>query len=286
MSIFREDLEVSFANLAQDLAKRGKSRYLEQFRNSPVMQQIVDAISFETQTAYDEILSVLKGRTLGTGEEGYAEGVQLDKIGYLVGQARIVANSKPVDYFTPFMQEHDEGQEQFAADVAKAWSKNGRLFEEAQLQDGMYRKLIFAKIFKNQERGCSLPDVRLAGSYIYGHLLTLVKIGAQHYLLGFLSTSSEEGQPSVDADSLQAIYLVRVAWNNTQVDNFYALPIPPSVLLDTNDIIIFPKEQTEDPEQEIPNAFIPDTQQGLVGLADLTPDYPKLAIKINIGGIL
>lgn len=285
MSIFKENLEVSFQRLAQDLTKRGKSRYLEQFRNSSVMQQIVEAISFETQAAYDEVLKVLKGRTLGTGEDGYAEGVQLDKIGYLVGQARIVANSKPVDYFTPYMEDHDTDKEQFAPDVAKAWSKNGRLFEEAQLEDDTYYRLIVAKIFKNHTRGASLPDVRLAGSYIYGHLLTLVKMGTQHYCLGFLSTSSQEGAPSVDEDSLQAIYLVRVAWNNTQVDNFYALPVPPSVFLDTNDVIIFPREPAMEPD-EYPNAFIPDTQQGIVGIASITPDYPKLAIKINIGGIL
>ena len=101
MSILSENLEVSFEGLEQNLTQRGKSRYLEQFRDSSFMQQLVENITQETQELYDEILKVLKGRTLGTGEEGYATGVQLDKIGYLVGQSRVIANSKPVDYFTP-----------------------------------------------------------------------------------------------------------------------------------------------------------------------------------------
>jgi len=289
MSIFKEEnLEVSFEALAQDLAERGKSRYLEQFRNSPVLQQIVDAISFETQDVYDQILKVLKGRTLGTGEDGYAEGVQLSKIGYLVGQKRVVANSKLVDYFTPFIDGIRE--DKFAVDVAQVWVRNGRLFEEAELTDGMYYRLILAKIFKNQTRGASLPDVRLAGSYIYGHLVTLVKTGLQQYRMGFLATSNVDGQPSVDEDSLDALYLVRVSWNDTRVDNYYALPVPSSVLLDTENILIFPKEDGEE-GQEIPNAFIPDTPQGITGFAVRgreydTPDFPKVAIKINIGGIL
>lgn len=275
MSIFRDDLQVSFENLAQDLAKRGKSRYLEQFRNSPVMQQIVDAISFETQDVYDKTLEVLKGRTLGTGEEGYAEGVQLEKIGYLVGQARVVSNSKPIDFFTPFID--GIGEDKFAPDVAQVWVKNGRLFEEEELEDDIYYRLILAKIFKNHVRGASLPDVRLTASYIYGHLTTLVKTGLQQYQLGFLSTTNVEGEPSVDEDSLNALYLVRVAWSDTRVDDFYALPIPPTVLLDIDNIIIFPKA---DGQEEIPSAFIPD-----IDPAGKT-DFSKVAIKVNIGGIL
>ena len=275
MSIFKDNLDVSFVELAQDLAKRGKSRYLEQFRNSPVLQQIVDAISFETQAAYDETLDVLKGRTLGDGSDGYAEGVQLDKIGYLIGQARVVANSKPIDFFTPFID--GLGDDEFATDVAKVWVKNGRLFEEEQLLDDMYYRLILAKIFKNHIRGASLPDVRLAGSYIYGHLVTLVKTGLQHYQIGFLSTSNVDGEPSVDQSSLNALYLVRVAWSDTRVDDYYALPVPPTVLIDTDNIFIFPKA---DGTGEVPDAFIPD-----IDPAGKT-DFSKVAIKINIGGIL
>ena len=275
MSIFKDNLDVSFAELAQDLAKRGKSRYLEQFLNSPVLQQIVDAISFETQTAYDAGLNVLKGRTLGTGEDGYAEGVQLDKIGYLIGQARVVANSKPIDFFTPFID--GLGDDKFATDVAQVWVKNGRLFEEEQLLDDMYYRLILAKIFKNHIRGASLPDVRLAGSYIYGYLVTLVKTGLQHYQIGFLSTSNVDGEPSVDESSLNAMYLVRVAWNDTRVDDYYALPVPPTVLIDTDNIFIFPKA---DGTGEVPDAFIPD-----IDPAGKT-DFSKVAIKVNIGGIL
>lgn len=269
MSILTENLEVSFEGLVQDLAQRGKSRYLEQFRESPLMQQLVENISQETQELYDEILKVLKGRTIGTGEEGYAEGVQLDKIGYLVGQDRVVANSKLIDYYSP------DKIEEFVIDKAKVWTKNGRLFEAAFLSDKAYRILILSKIYKNHCKGASLPQVRLAGINIYGHLLTLVKMGLQHYLLGFLSTGSEPGESSIDSDSLEAIYFLRVAWNNTNVDDFYALPIPSTVFLDTNYIFIFPK----DSETDLPNAFIPD-----IDPAGKT-DYSLVAIKINIGGI-
>lgn len=270
MSILTDNLEVSFQALEQDLTKRGKSRYLQQFRESSVMQQIVEQISLETQELYDEIINTLRGRTIHE-----AVGVQLDKLGYLVGQSRVVSNSKLEDYFTPFLATTQD-KEEFAVDVAPAWVRNGRLFGDAELPDSLYKKLILAKIYKNQIRAASLPQVRLVGVNIYGHLLTLIKTGLQEYSLGFLSVSSQPGESAVDENSLAAIYLLRATWSTTDVDNFYALPIPSVVLLDTDNIIIFPK----DSETELANAFTPDTDPN--GKTDMA----LVAIKINIGGIL
>ena len=73
------------------------------------------------------------------------------------------------------------------------------------------------------------------------------------------------------------MYLVRVSWNDTRVDDYYALPVPPTVLIDTDNILIFPKA---DGTGEVPDAFIPD-----IDPAGKT-DFSKVAIKVNIGGIL
>lgn len=269
MSTFEDvipDLEVSFENLTQDLAKRGKSRYLEQFRNSKIMQDIVDKISLETQELYDAVLGVLEGRTLKK-----AEGVQLDRIGYLVGQPRSATNAKLVDYFTPFLNEDEETLEKFAVDEAKVWVKNGRLFEDAALEDADYKKLILSKIYKNHEKGASLPHVRLMGSYIAGVLITLVKTGLQSYQIGVLSKSSTDGQPALE-EPYTFLYILRAKWSDTRVDNYYALPIPSTVLLE-NDMIIFPQDS-----EGKPTAFAPDMEYG-------KPDYAKAAISLNIGGL-
>lgn len=85
--IFSNSLEVSFDRLKQDLKKRGRSRLLWQFRNSPVINQVVDRLSEQFQDTYDATFSILEGRTIAK-----AAGVSLDILGSLVGQEREFSN--------------------------------------------------------------------------------------------------------------------------------------------------------------------------------------------------
>ncbi len=63
---------------------RGRRRLLWQFRNSCVLNQVLEAISLETQELIDACCLILTKRLLSD-----AEGVQLETIGELVGELKL-----------------------------------------------------------------------------------------------------------------------------------------------------------------------------------------------------
>lgn len=149
MSIFdTTNLDVSFDKYIQSLITRGRSRLLEEFKNSAVVDQIVQVISTETQELYDAILGVLNGRTLGD-----AEGVQLDAIGLLIGQERISVEGALKTWFST--DDPDQG-----TDSVVLWMDGVSLYESTVVNDVQYKSLILAKIFKNHVQGASIPELR------------------------------------------------------------------------------------------------------------------------------
>lgn len=215
-------LAVSFDRLKQDLAERGLSRLLWQFRRSPVITQVVKKLCEEFQKTYDDEIEVLQGRTLAE-----AEGVNLDIIGSLVGQPRQMKN--------------------------------------IQTNDDNYRRFIFAKILKNHTHSGSLIEVRYFAQFISGIPISFVKIGIQSYR--FIVQYGFNEDPEV----LNAIRLLVYFWKNTEIDNFYLAPVPATVFIDTDIIIVTP----DDPDM---NWFGPDLQ-------DRRVDYAKVAVDANIGGL-
>jgi len=72
-----------FIKFEQDLLTRGRGRLLFEFKNSPVLDQLLQALSIENQELYDAIIDTMNLRTLDN-----ATGVQLDVLGDIVGQYR------------------------------------------------------------------------------------------------------------------------------------------------------------------------------------------------------
>lgn len=142
------NLNISFEKYDQSLLERGRRRLLQQFRSAVVIDQLIQAMSTETQQLYDAITLVLKERTLAE-----AEGVQLDVIGRLVGQERINIDGALKRWFTP-------DDLSLTQDNTAPWMEGASLYETTVVNDIEYRTLIFAKIFKNHVQGASIPELR------------------------------------------------------------------------------------------------------------------------------
>lgn len=125
---------------APNAEARMRGRALRQFVSSPVFQQILVALAVEVQTVLDAIKDLLSGRTLSN-----AEGVQLDVIGRIVGQGRVIPyyTINDIDWFTP-----DETG--FDLDTAVVWVTNGLDGSDHTMSDAEYRDMIEAKIYRNQ----------------------------------------------------------------------------------------------------------------------------------------
>ena len=268
---FDRDLEVSFERLKQDLSARGKSRYLYQFKNSPVLNDIVDKMSvyFDSdeskdiviglQDCYDNAIKVLEGRTIfGASKDSELHpdinNVNLDVLGYIVGQTRSAASLESLPWFTP-------DSDTLIVDEIPVWCQNASRSAQGNLVDSSYKNLILAKIFKNQCTAGSTVDNEYAGRYIAQGIVSFAKIGLQHYRLVL----------SEDVSYDDAI-LITTKVIGTYVSNYYLLPIPATVLIDETTVFLAPMEGEES------RIFTPDQELG-------RPDYAKWAISIDmIGG--
>jgi hypothetical protein len=158
------DLNVDFSAYRQELLARFRSRLLYQFKNSPVLDQFIQAIALEAEETYIALLDCLEKRTLAT-----AEGVQLDGIGELVGQYRLNINGATKVWFTPDVNKLDE------IDV---WCDPASLYEDTVANDIEYRRLILSKIFRNHVTSCSIPELRYFIRLLTNENVSFLKMGS------------------------------------------------------------------------------------------------------------
>lgn len=136
-------IEFDEAYVESDMAQRT----LFQFRSSALFQEVLAAFAKELQELQDAIRGVQESRTIlgATGE-------QLDMIGRIVGQRRVLADFADVPWFTP--------DSSFLLDSSPIWTIGAVTTADVAEQDGQYRKLILAKIFRNFARYCSIPEIQ------------------------------------------------------------------------------------------------------------------------------
>lgn len=241
------DLNIDFSLLEQDLIKRAKSRLLYQFKNSEVLNSLIQEYVTEIQDVYDAGKDCLDGRTITK-----AVGVNLDVIGDIVGQSRILKDSQYISFFTP-----DASLK--GADQAPAWVENAPTTGVRQVDDSAYRRYIFGKIFKNHTRYGSIIEARAAGSLCSGKKISFQKVGVAEYMLAVPN----------DLDINSILTLVS-SLSNTQIDSTYFLPIPASVLLHKEDLLVV---ITDENGNGI--SFRPDNEDGRA-------DYGRATIVANI----
>lgn len=146
------DLDIDFSQYKVEQLVRSRSRMLWEFGNSPVLDQLVQAISFEIQDLHDANFNTIEQRSLAK-----AAGVQLDTIGRIVGQERVLFNASIKVWFGT-----DANNAEIAnpdSIFANAFVEGADLTGDLPADDTQYRALIIAKIFKNHVQGGALPAV-------------------------------------------------------------------------------------------------------------------------------
>jgi hypothetical protein len=166
---------IDFSQYDIDLVERAETRRLSQFSESCVISGVLTAETNQGVDALQAVLGVLSGRTIAQ-----AAGVQLDIIGRLVGQDRVLVNQDIYPYFTPDATDPD-----YAQDIAPAWTTNGALAGDLPANDAQYRSLIIAKIFKNHVKFSSIPEVLQFVRLVYGINISIIKQGNADICLVF-----------------------------------------------------------------------------------------------------
>jgi len=164
------NLEIDFSQYKVEQLSRSRSRMLWEFGNSPVLDQLVQAISFEIQDLHDANFDTIEQRSLAK-----AAGVQLDTIGRIVGQERVLFNAAIKVWFGT-----DANNAEIANPdslFANAFVEGADLTGDLVADDTQYRALIIAKIFKNHVQGGSLPAVVYFIQLLLGIHVSFQKLG-------------------------------------------------------------------------------------------------------------
>lgn len=179
----------------QDLIERAASRPLVQFRQAEVFNCLLAALNSQTQELQEAAESVILDRSPLD-----AIGEQLNALGRIVGQDRIVFDYSLIEYFAP----DTLGQ---SIDAAPVWVETAPISENLIVDDTWYRQLIEAKIFRNFAKFGSINENKEVANLALGIHINFVLTGpmqvsiilpyntptyAINFLTSFITTSSAD----------------------------------------------------------------------------------------------
>jgi hypothetical protein len=120
---------------------------ISQFQERPVIRAILNALGEELDLIVQAAGALMTERWIDTGE-----GAQLDGIGRIVGRDRTIPNAIYLPFFGFYGQPNAGGfSEAPFRDSGVAWQSS------TILDDGSYRKVLWAKVFKNTSH-CTFED--------------------------------------------------------------------------------------------------------------------------------
>lgn len=155
--------DVEFTN--PDLQSRAAGRLLWQFRRSPLLLAILYGLVSEIQVLMDACIEVQQMRI-----PFRARGENLNAIGRIVGQNRILLDYSELPWFTP-------DKDGYAVDQALVWVTGAPLYENGVANDTLYRMLIQAKVYRNFCRYGSIPEIQEAVSEAFGVAISMQRAG-------------------------------------------------------------------------------------------------------------
>lgn len=221
----------------QDVVERMRSRLLMQFQKSLVLTNILDAFGIEV----DELL-VANKEVVVERSPLQAIGVQLDGLGRIAGQPRILIDYAIIPYFTS-----DDAL--MSVDRTGAWVENAPTSERGLVDDSIYRLLIEAKIFRNFTKYGSVSENQKFIELAFNTPVSFILIGPMTVLIIVPETVS-----------LFILNFLTSFDDTMSVDRASSMPYPPTLKI--SGIFFIP---------EIP--FTPDT--------DRTVDVAKVAVQWN-----
>ncbi len=188
----------------RDLFELASGRRLPQFVNGEVRCGILNAEVRQTQDLFDALFALLEGRTVAG-----ARAAQLDVIGRIVGQPRILLNQAVIAWFTP---DTIAG----TPDTTPAWCFGAPVFGDLPANDEQFSQLIAAKIFKNHTIHGSIPEVLQFVKLVYDINISIRKYGQGDIAL------------IVPTNTPLNVVTTLVSFSTTvRTDNAYFLPLSP-----------------------------------------------------------
>lgn len=138
---------VSIVQTEVDLPERAVSRLLLQFRKSPLLIDLLQALISEIialQTAFVDVVNK-RGPADAAGEN-------LNVIGRIVGQGREIFDYADLPWFTSDLQG-------YSVDEAPSWVAGAYVNGVYYADDTWFKKLIFARVARNFVRYGSVPEI-------------------------------------------------------------------------------------------------------------------------------
>lgn len=137
------DIKELLSPYEYDAGRDMHNHLISQFQERPVIKAILEALGEELNIIRQAASDLRLKRWIDTGE-----GVQLDGIGEIVGKDRVIANAVYLPFFGFYGQPNTMGfGEAHFRDSGQAWQKS------TVLDDYSYRKVLWAKVFKNTSFG-------------------------------------------------------------------------------------------------------------------------------------
>lgn len=211
-----------------------RSRYTAQFEDQPIFDKYVQLLLSECQELQKQYKALMQERSLDT-----AVGAQLDLLGAIVGQGRMLVN---VDIFQFFGFDAVPSSLGFGTlgDPSVGgifYDANNPRFGNVELNDDLYRLLIKAKIAKNVTRATPEDIMRFANFVFSTEGSTIQDEGGAAFLLMVgrqLSAIERNLLTYVDKTSEYNSYLlpkpvgVRVSFGDFDYNNFFAFSEVPN----------------------------------------------------------
>lgn len=148
-----------------EIIQRMISRLLLQFHHAPVLIELLSAFGEEIQLLLNAIEQVVVERSPMN-----AVGEQLEALGRIVGQLRIVIDLEKIIWFTPDVIG-------FSPDIAPAWVPGVPTSGSLIADDTTYRQLIEAKIFRNFAKYGSVPENQRVALLAFGVNISYILVG-------------------------------------------------------------------------------------------------------------
>lgn len=239
------DNSIDFSGLALDMSQLTLDRLLYQFQTSPTLVEIADALAVMEQELYDASIDTMQGRTLAD-----AVGANLDVIGDIVGQPRILLNASLKQWFGP----DSDGGQVGNPDSAPSFATGANLFGDLPADDAEFRKLILSKIFKNHVKVGSVGEIIQFVLLLTGHSISVLRVDMMD--LEFVVPA--EISPN-DVKTITGVV------DDKTADRKYLSPLPATARLVS--IMFRPV-----------NAFAPDRESG-------RPDFASISVRVPISTI-
>jgi hypothetical protein len=147
--------KIDFSQWQQDFQALAYRRLLGEFKNSPVLKQLINAFGACWQELADTVIELMRNRMIYDANNYY-----LDAIGRIVGQPwQDIATDLSL-YFRP-------DNDAVAPDIGLAYVTGG-VGETGARIDSIYKIEVLGRIFSNMTRYSSIPEIQAACLALFG----------------------------------------------------------------------------------------------------------------------